>query len=209
MAKESTQLVELVEAPKLEGKGTPAYRAVFSYKRLDGNADGKTLSCNKLVSRLTEIEKDLAKEAWSGDKKLTIVKEETTYTGKDGTARTAWNLKEIKAASAYVPKEVKGEYKKGGKTGGYDNVGMQIGNAINNAVLLEGQGATNETLLNRARAIIKMGNTLREEYESLSGGAGTVLAAVEKKIANETRVVEENKENTFDDFESLSDQDFF
>lgn len=155
--------VETVKAGKTD-------RIVLHYE----GTDGTTWKIGALAVKLPEASRTTLLAAVPGSFLTVTMLKEGAY----------WNLTQVTSATAAgatsnttkpaAPTNAQ-------KSGGYDNLGQQIGNSITNAVNSLGTGKTVAEYQQRAIDFIKAGNTIRE----LSESGGIVAETFTAPIADE------------------------
>lgn len=208
----SEQKAQLVKVDR-KGKGTKQDMLVINYVSVETN---ETKTAQKFFASVTDGEKTLLQELKEGDLFL-VVKEAVSGRDRDGNSRMFWNLKTVKSIADYKPKEKSsynggGGYNKGAtntKTGGYDNLGQQIGNSMTNAVNSLGAGKTIEEYRARALEFVLAGDYVRAQIENktatnTANTANTNTSST--KTAGKNSEASNNTENNADESFEFNDE---
>lgn len=156
-----------------EGEGTKGHRIGLQYTRLDGEKAPQAGSkAVKLVALFSKEEQVLIGRLKPGDE-LVIEKVENKWTTPEGKEASTWNLHTVRDISTWVEPAPKKPWNGGGgfskgsgvKSGGYDNLGQQIGNSLTNAIVSLGAGHTVEEYKQRCLELVKAGDWVREQME--------------------------------------------
>lgn len=186
MAKTSTQLVKLNAKPSAEGVGTKGHRLTLEYTRIDSDRPQNPTKASKFVNALTDAEKALAKTLKAGDEVVITKEEGKPYTNKAGITVTPWNLTAIAAKETYVAPKKEKWAPAAKATGGYDNLGQQIGNSLTNAVNSLGAGYTVEQYRQRALEFVLAGDWVRAQVEAKAAAKPSEAATVKNAYTSAT-----------------------
>lgn len=206
-AKTSTQLVKLNAKPFMEGQGTKYQKLVLDYTRIDSDKPQNPSKASKFVNAVTDIEKALLKTLQAGDEVVITKEEGKPYTNKAGITVTPWNLTTIAAKDTWVAKPKK-TFTPGKPTGGYDNLGQQIGNSLTNAVNSLGAGYTVEQYRQRALEFVLAGDWVREQVEKRVTGITAQPAADIAELLAEPSLESEWDVTIADGLDDLDTLDF-